>query len=119
MKKIVHDYYSGFEGEPEIIFLQKNNTDEEILKLWIGYFDKIMSQVSPGPNGWEALALYYHLHTGWYENDNWRIPEIKEALSQIETVRLSDKNVELIKKELESFLRKAMLNRVDVFIRYS
>ncbi len=52
----VTDFYTGYEGEPEIIFYFENSDGQQTqLKAWIGYFDSIMSAIQPVEKGWEGL----------------------------------------------------------------
>ena len=47
------DFYTGYEGEPKLIIIQKNHTGifKTIINLWIGFFDEIMNFVQPNSNG--------------------------------------------------------------------
>lgn len=40
------DYYTGFEGEPEIVFSVQFEQKTFEFKMWIGYFDSILSNVN-------------------------------------------------------------------------
>ncbi|WP_127533291.1 hypothetical protein [Paenibacillus kobensis] len=85
--EIVKDFYSGFEGEAEIIFSFENSEDQKVqLKIWIGYLDSIMAAIQPNENGWSGLAYYYHTDTGWFEETPWRIPDIGDALNNLQSV---------------------------------
>jgi hypothetical protein len=120
MNTIQHDFYSGYEGEPEIRFVKKDTGGEESLRLWIGYFDRIMHQVKPLPDGWHELALHYHMATGWYDEENWKIPNLADALSQLATVRASDldDSTTKVKQACESLIARAIDENSAVFIQY-
>ncbi len=57
------DFYSGYEGEPELFIFQKS-TDKSvkaIIKLWIVFFDSIVELIEPNfKSEWEGITLYYH-----------------------------------------------------------
>jgi hypothetical protein len=57
------DFYTGFEPDPELIFIWKSIEAEKRFKLWEGYFDTIMQQsyISKDSGSWQGLAYYYHL----------------------------------------------------------
>lgn len=89
MEKVI-DYYNGFEGEPEIQMVHiKNNQDKYILRMWIGYFDRIIELIKPEAEGWTGLSYYYHMNTGWYEDSPWRISDVISAKKQIESINPS------------------------------
>lgn len=113
----VVDFYSGFEGEPE---LQFNFMVEDKIKrfaVWTGYFDAIMEEVSPSTQGWSSLAYYYHLHEGWYDDANWQIPNLTEAIRQIQGLKM-DGLVEEVRKELIEFMQEASYSNVPVVMSY-
>lgn len=82
------DFYSGFEGEPEIRFvLSTPNGEEDIVRLWSGYFDMLIGRVQPEREGWTGLALAYHLDEGWHRTTPWIVPNIAEAIEQWEGIQ--------------------------------
>ncbi|AUX26719.1 uncharacterized protein SOCEGT47_072890 [Sorangium cellulosum] len=88
------DYYAGFEGEPEVRFHWTGDDGlERAVRLWVGYFDQIMSAIEPEEVGWTGLALPYHLNEGWYDSSPWPIPELESVIEQwrrIDTSRLDE-----------------------------
>lgn len=83
MKTTVIDFYSGFEGEPEMRFVRRTADDEEfVVRIWIGFFHYIMDSVEPSVNGWKGLALTYHTCQGWYEESPWKIDDIHEVFGE-------------------------------------
>lgn len=83
----MQDFYTGFEGEPEIRFvLTRNQMEDRTLRLWEGYFNAIMMNATPEDGRWTGLALPYHLHEGWYEKSPWMIEELPSALEQWEKI---------------------------------
>lgn len=85
----VFDYYSGFEGAPEIIITQKtrNGKNVAILKLWIAYFDTIVNLIKPNENGhWEGVTLHYNLLSGWHDGKPWECDDVALFLQQIESI---------------------------------
>lgn len=86
MELINKKYYDGFEGEPEIQFINKRGNDSEILVMWEGYFDQIMRLMSPDESGWTGLAYCYNMYLGWYEESPWAIEDLQMALKQFESI---------------------------------
>lgn len=121
MPDSVVDFYTGFEGEPEIQFSTASGCGgNRIVRVWVGYFDAIMSKVKPGPTGWTGLALPYHLNAGWYDSSPWRIPDLDAVVKQwgsIETASLSPDSVRAHSAVLE-LLRHALATSQPVTISY-
>lgn len=86
------DYYSGFEGYPEICFIFDLKQGLIELKAWEGYFEFFMDKIKPEPEGWTALAYYYHLDIGWYDESPWKVPDVGAVIRQFETIKDSDFN---------------------------
>ena len=117
MKELIKDYYSGFDGEPEIKFKIRNKI---ILRLWIGYFDKIMKQIQPKNGKWDGLVLYYHLDKGWYEESPWRIPDLIKSIKkflEIDKTQLSEKE-NMILEDIIYLLKATYAQNDDVMIIY-
>ena len=115
-------YYDGFEGEPEITFcLVENNSVAQKIGVWDGYFNSIMRLIQPEKEGWTGLAYFYHLYIGWYEEDNWFIPDILETYDQLANI---DSN-ELVNREekevlilIVNMLKRAIEHNGKVYIVY-
>lgn len=111
-------FYNGYEGEPSIIFAYKKNNSNYKFVIWEGYFDEIMKSIKPGDDGWKGLALCYHMYTGWYEEDDWRIENLQDAYQQyqsIDTELLSESSKEVLNKICE-ILIDAINNKYNVYI---
>lgn len=112
MKK-ENDFYSGFEGEPElsISLISEEKTTEIELTTWIGHFEEIVLSIGTNDLGkWEGISLYYHLHTGWYDQSPWILKEVDlfaKQLKSIENNLLSDSSKE-IHKILSKIITKAV-----------
>ena len=53
------DYYTGFEGEPEVIFTRRrlDGESQSQIRLWVGYYDDMIEQIPPGKNGsWKGIT---------------------------------------------------------------
>jgi hypothetical protein len=118
------DFYSGYEGDDEIIFTMKSsNCCQKKLRIWDGYFHSIINQVKLSDDGsWPGLAYYYHLRIGWYEEDNWQIPNINEALLQFKNICLpSDRPIYEISSqvlvEIINILSEAVETDSPIFIQ--
>jgi hypothetical protein len=110
MKISETDFYTGFEGEPELVFIRETDGRQRKLTLWEGYFS----------GHWMGLALSYHSCLGcWGDGqENWRIPNIKEALDQLKTLDVSGKDdqVAAVLNALIWFLTAAINEDAHVFI---
>lgn len=115
-------YYDGFEGEPQITFcLVIDNVIVEQIGMWDGYFNEIMEQIKPSVQGWTGLAYYYHLYIGWYEEDNWLIPNVKEIYEQFKGINdceLTGKPEKELLNLILSLLKKAIDENGKVYIIY-
>jgi hypothetical protein len=88
MKDIELDFYSEFDGDTEIIFIIKTDNYQKKLRIWSGYFSQIMRMIEmPEDTPWSGLAYYFHLMIGWQE-DYWQIPNLEEALLQLQSIKL-------------------------------
>jgi hypothetical protein len=121
MGSINNKYYLGFEGEPEIIFtvVQQNN-EKSGLSLWSGYFNNIMQQITPVEGKWTALAYYYNLNIGWYDESPWLVENIKDAYEQfkgIDKYNLEELEEEILEEILELF-KKSIEEDNNVYISY-
>jgi hypothetical protein len=116
---INNKYYFGFEGEPEIQIIQKRNDNDYVLSIWEGYFDRIMSQMKPDKTGWTGIAYFYHLHTGWYDDDMWVDKNIIDSYNKFKSIckeRL-DKKSGLVLEQICKLLNEAVLNNHEIIIR--
>ncbi len=115
MKNIQIDFYSGFEGDEEITF--SINTDEytKTLRIWRGYFWQIMDKIEPSEDdGWTGLAYYHNLLLGWYRAENWYIPNLEEALSQLQSIKLlSDYSTNQIYYNAEYRILTEMIDMIE------
>ena len=114
-----HDFYSGYEGEPEYVFRLLGAPTRSI-RTWGGYFDAIMKEVTPGPNGWESLAKTYHLDEGWFDESPWGVPDVARAHSQLESVRSGslDETVRAVHSALCALFLHALTSGDRVIIEY-
>lgn len=120
--KINEKYYDGFEGEPEITFcLKEKGVIVEKIGVWDGYFNEIMKVIRPEEGGWTGLAYYYQLYAGWYEQDNWLIPNISEVYKQMASIN-PDELMNAEEKEvlilITDLLKRAIDNSGEVYIVY-
>jgi hypothetical protein len=89
MKNIEIDFYNAFEGDEEITFSISTDEYKKTLRIWHGYFWEIMDKIEPSEeDGWTSLAYYHHLLLGWNREENWYIPNLEEALSQLQSIEL-------------------------------
>lgn len=121
MKNI--DLYSGFEGEPELVFFVEDKTGHIYLKLkiWIGFFDKILEKIKPESNGaWEGVPFFYHTQTGWYDEENWRCEYVelfKEQLARIDTDSL-DVSTKKAFDSLFNILSESLRLNLELYFNY-
>lgn len=122
MQNIEIDLYTGYEGEPEMIFEITTNTYSKKLRIWDGYFNRIMKYIGLSQDGnWTGLAYYYHLLIGWNEEDHWQVPDLQEALSQLKSVSIpEDEEMHELRNqvlpEIINILSKGIEEKVPVYI---
>lgn len=126
------DYYTGFEGEPEILFKIQDKEKTFEFKMWIGYFNSILNNVKlPEFETNNFLSLYY-LQEGWLDESPFEIKDVSEViyvfnafdidkLSKDEKARINSmiNTLEEIKNELISFLEFSLNNNYTITISYS
>lgn len=115
------DFYTGFEGEPGIVlFFRESNGQKVLLRMWIGYFDSIMEAIQPNKNGWRGLSYYYHTDTGWFEETPWRIPDLGDALIDLQSVNKTELEQEtlVVYQNIFELLQKAHSSDGEVWIVY-
>lgn len=120
MRQVVKDYYTGFEGYPEITFVRRRPDGDLLFTLWDGYFDDIMMAIKPDSEGWTSLALVYHLDEGWYDDPDWLIPDPAAALAQLRGVdpsALRDESRKIL-EELLVFLEEGVAAGETLRIEY-
>lgn len=123
MKNII-DFYTGFEGEPELIISTKKdeNSADIIIKLWIGFFDSILEKIPPNEQGeWQGVPLHYHLCTGWYDVEIWECYEPELFLGQLEKLDLSEFKVDIanITKTIKKVLEYGIQRKQKIFFEYT
>ena len=115
-------FYDGFESEPQITFcLLEDDATTEKVGIWDGYFNEIMKMIQPEKEGWTGLAYYYHLYTGWYEEDEWFIPNISEVYEQLMSINIDEIKYEEEKEILSlitRLIKKAIDHKGRVYIIY-
>lgn len=117
--KTICDYYSKFDGEPEIV-IYSNKTKIKEIHIWEGYFDNIVMQIKPSKDGWDGIAYYYNLHEGWYDSSPWKIPNLKlfyEQLNRIDRLFLKSIENEILNNILILF-QEAIFLSCTVYINY-
>lgn len=114
----IFDYYSGFEGEPEIRIVQKSKEGKNIavLKIWEAYFRTIIELIKPNDNGyWEGVPLEYHLGTGWYDVGYWKCDNIALFLGQLESI--DENNLECSKPNTVESISHSVLKLLKTMLR--
>lgn len=125
------DYYTGFEGEPEIVFSVQFEQKTFEFKMWIGYFDSILSNVNLINNINNYFFYLYSVHEGWFDNSPYEIKDVNEIIEvfdSFEVDKLSDdKKTQLntltstlqeVKDSVIEFLKFAVANECSVTISY-
>lgn len=117
--EIINDkFYVGFEGEPEIRFILESKEITNTLIIWEGFFDSIMQTIKPEDEGWSGLAYYYHMDTGWYDEDHWEVNDLKKALMQFNSVDkslLNEKSTQAL-DEICNLFTKAIANNEKIYM---
>ena len=115
---VVDKYYVGFEGEGEIQFIRfLKSGDKYILRICEGYFFRIMDAMKPQIS---KTGLYYQYSAlkGWYEKSPWQIPDLKEALEELESANTKEFDTETLNayKDICLLLKSAQESKDEVFI---
>jgi ribosomal protein S17E len=121
MKNIEIDLYTGYEGESEIVVEVTTDIFSKKVRIWRGYFSRIIKYIKPHNNTWTGLAYYYHLVIGSTEEDHWQIPDLEEALSQLKNINIpEDEQMYEVKTqvlpEIINILSKGIEEKVPVYI---
>lgn len=78
-----YKFYEGFEGEPEIV-IEAEDVNMQILHIWDGYLDDILSEPSLDGNGWRGFTRDYHQCEGAFGDDcKTIITDISEYLNDL------------------------------------
>lgn len=121
MSSVVDRYYLGYEGEPEIDIIRKCEEIEVIaLRIWVGFFENILSAVKPENTGWTSLAYYYNLDIGWYEESPWLLKDIESAITQLKGIdvnKLSNEEINVL-IELIKIFENDIETGEDILIEY-
>lgn len=121
METIMKDYYKGFEGYPEIQFIRGlKDGGKEILSMWDGYFDSIMNAIEPKENCWTGIAYYYHIEQPWFEESEWKIPNVETVLNQFKEINITilEDKVQAVLNDIIVLLSNAQEWNETVWISY-
>ena len=113
-------YYEGYEGNEEIYFrLFINKREVESLGVWGGYFSAIVKLIPPQKEGWIGFPYYYHLNSGWYDEENWNVPDIDlfyKQLQKIDKSKLTYKEDKEVLYLICSMFKKAKESQGNITI---
>ncbi len=78
-----------------------------------------MNLFKPKNSVWRGLAAIYHNKTGWYENEFWKIPYVKDALREFRS--LDEKELKLdgsriVLGQIYEFLERTVEVNEEVWI---
>ncbi|MBR5155409.1 MAG: hypothetical protein IKW62_02865 [Clostridia bacterium] len=86
------DFYSGYEGEPEIIFeLIKNNNSIKTVHIWDGHLLFIVEKAVKTDIGWKGIAGAYY---NGDMDDVWEFDNLRECLDDLERTDISTEDNE-------------------------
>jgi len=106
------DFYSGFEGYPEMIFESKKDGHVRAsVRLWVGYFHDLIERVEPVDGEWRSLALVYNTCEGWLDESPWRCMDVDAALEQWSTIDLEGLSAETV--QVHEAIRRVMRDAID------
>lgn len=125
------DYYTAFEGEPEITFEIKLEKKTFQFKIWIGYFESILNNINlinPKENKFFSLYCSYE---GWFLESPFQIKDVNEVIylfRQFKIDKLKDEErkyinnminvLDDIKNDLIDFLEFSIINGYTTTISY-
>jgi hypothetical protein len=115
------DFYTGYEGYPEVHFtLNFGGSPIERIATWDGFFASVMANAVPLDGRWCGLALPYHTFQGWLACDGaWRIPDLHEALRAWKLIPregLDDVALDLYSAIAELLTKATTLENASVWI---
>lgn len=105
-----HDFYSGFEGEPELVIERRMGEAVcESVHAWIGHFESLMDSFPAPPGGWAGIALHHHMDTGWNDGE-WSDPSPGQTSDILEAARRAteDDQARLLADTLIGMYRQAV-----------
>jgi hypothetical protein len=115
------DFYSGFEGEPEMRFVLCHDSEEQVeVRAWYGYFVKVIDEVSPVDGRWTGLALPQHMFEGWHEESPWQVPNLREVVEQWRSVppEKLDSDTRYFHSAVLTLLERALAEDGAVWVYY-
>ncbi|MCL9806917.1 hypothetical protein NAT51_15380 [Flavobacterium amniphilum] len=83
------DFYSGFEGEDEIVLSFVNGNEVVTVRMWESYFGNLIKAIRIQdymhlPN--TLFSIYNTTEGGWYDQDEWEVNDVTLFRSQLVSV---------------------------------
>ena len=96
---IDNKFFSGFEGEPEIlIYYYENNNEKVGFKVWIGYFECLLDAcITENIKSGGVIERFIN-RDGWYEYSTWKIENVRQAIMDFKW--FDKKNMECQEKSM-------------------
>jgi hypothetical protein len=79
------DFYTGFEGEPELLLFLDGTLR---LRCWEGYLYALLDTVAPEQGRWTGLAEGHHLDL-WGDGP-WQVPNTEACLTQLRQIGMDE-----------------------------
>lgn len=105
-----YDFYSGFEGEPELVVERRvGDLTYESVHAWIGHLNHLMNSFPVQPGGWSGIAYHHHMDTGWNDGE-WLDPSPDQTYDILQAARQTteDGQARSLADALLGLCRKAM-----------
>lgn len=102
------DFYSGYEGEPEIIFeLIKNAKKIKTIHIWDGHLLFIVEKAIKTEFGWKGIAGAYY---NGDMDERWTFDNLYECLEDLEKIDISteDKETQTVYYALIDLFKEAI-----------
>ena len=117
---IVSDFYTGFEGHPEYKFIALYPAKAKVFRMWEGWFDQIMYEISSKNESWTSIAAVFHLGEGWYDDSPWHLVFVEPAIAQFQESyeQLQFEMTKEICRGLILFLSNEHEKGASIFIAY-
>ena len=114
-----HDFYTGFEGEPEYIFLI-DSAPTRRLRIWSGYVDSILMALEAKKPEWVSIFKFYQLEEGWFDESPWVVPDVQIAFEQLTLLHSSELEgaVQSVYLALCTLFQEAIQTNRNVMIFY-
>ena len=114
-----YEFYSGYEGEPEVILSVKNN-ELETVHIWDGYFYDIFGEPSLDGKGWNGFTKDFNQFERCFNDEGIAVEiDIDEYLTDLrlyKTKKFKFDETPAVFRKIEEYLEKAKKHSYIVLV---